>query len=142
MQTKKITFKFECLKPKDQVISKKELSTLKTGDIITTSVYIIPAILHRGIIVVDEKDGTINVWHNSPDNFNSFGGSSVKEKIDDYLKKRKLLAVKRTNATVDYIDRMVELTKLKKFNLLGFNCEHFTSLITRGYTSSTQLTFW
>ena len=115
---------------------------IKTGDIITTSVYTIPVVLHRGIAVVNSDDGKVNIYHICPDGKNQFGGSVLIEPLDKYLSKRNFIGIKSTGTTKEYIEKVYEITKDKKFNLFTFNCEHFTSMISNGFVLSPQLTFW
>lgn len=113
---------------------------LQTGDIIKASVVNIPLIYHRGIVVREEKG--VYVWHNCPKCYNTSGGSIVKVELEKWLYSRDIISVSKTNLTKGEIEHNASFYLSEKFDLLKFNCEHFTSAVSTGIKRSQQICTW
>jgi len=110
-----------------------------TGDLITAKVADLPFIYHSGIVV---KFGElVAVYHNSPGTVNNQGGNVVFEPLHEWLNGREIIAIQPTYLTADYIREQSEKLADKKFNVFGFNCEHYVYLLRDNYAQSPQL-YW
>jgi hypothetical protein len=94
----------------------------QTGDIIIAKVHGKPY-NHLAIIVIRNNETVI--YHNTPSNINEYGGSIIKDTVENFCKTRTIIKVIHNNLTADYIENKVMLLKMEKFNLFHFNCEHF-----------------
>ena len=128
-----------------------------TGDIITARVHKLPFLFHMGIIVTglpvesqvqiyplppEQEPEPVFVWHNTPNNRNSAGGSVLKTLLSDWVKTRTVIRVVPSNLTKEYIDLTATAFDHRHFNWFTFNCEHFVYLIWTGEPRSPQLAFW
>ncbi|MEI7505097.1 MAG: hypothetical protein WCJ61_17620 [Paludibacter sp.] len=107
----------------------------QTGDIITAKVHGKPY-NHVAIIVV--RNAETFIYHNTPANLNEFGGSIIKDTVENFTKTRTINKVVHTALTADFIESQVLEMKTKKFNLIHFNCEHFVYGLT-GNAHSPQM---
>jgi len=112
----------------------------KTGDFITARVKFVPVLFHRGIVVVD--DDCVYIYHNSPKLKNDFGGSVVRENIEDWLKTRDIISIVPTDMTKEYIEQTSLSLAEYPFDIASFNCEHFAFYLKDGSLKSPQLTIW
>lgn len=122
-------------------ISTMQLS-YQTGDIVTAQVHKLPFLNHMGIVVVDPVTGEVTIWHNTPNNHNSLGGSVMKHPLSVWTKTRTITKLEHSDLTNDYIESQVRTMIEKPFNWIFFNCEHFTYQIWKGKPESPQLVFW
>lgn len=112
----------------------------QTGDLLTARVKSLPLIFHKGLIVLEENQ--VYVWHNTPMYKNQFGGSVIKETLQDWLKSRTITKCEKTDLDKTEIETLSNQMKHKPFHLLNFNCEQYVFLIKDKVSKSPQLRFW
>lgn len=104
-----------------------------TGDIVysTAAPPTLGLLGHRGIISVE--DDTLYIYHNTPIANNEWGGSTIKDTIEDYRNKgREIKKVKHSNLTENEIKARFEEIKGKKFNWISWNCDQFINYMISG----------
>lgn len=110
---------------------------LTNGTIIISVVTSFPILKHYGVIYIENNE--LFILHNSPTLINEFGGNILKEKLNDFLIDRKIIGIEKHNIHFNILKENYETLKLKKFNLLEFNCETFVNIITNSKTSKNVL---
>lgn len=117
-----------------------KISKIKEGDLIRLRSEVLSFVSHVGI-VFQETDG-LYVYHNTPDLLNRSGGSVIRESLADWLKSREILSVEPTGLASDEIHKIAKEVHGTKYDLLHFNCEHFTSYIKSKRKISPQVAKW
>jgi hypothetical protein len=107
---------------------------LNQGDIIYANCSEYTLCYHLGIIYDDGKNKL--VYHNDPTNKNKYGGTVCAEKYEDFIKKRNVIKVVRTNARNNDILRVAIKSKHEVWDELFFNCEDFVHEIVEGERNS------
>lgn len=107
-----------------------ENSIYNTGDIINASSA--PPSLgifgHKGIISVENNK--VFIYHNTPIKNNEFGGSAVKETLDEFKTAgREIKQVDTSGLSHDEIKKRFDETKHKKFNWFTWNCDQFVNYL-------------
>jgi hypothetical protein len=93
-----------------------------------------------GIIVME--NGIPYIWHNTPKNHNTQGGSIMKHPLQEWEKTRTIATVTPSTLTREQIETRVAPLMERHFNWITFNCEHFVYQVWTGHPKSPQLTFW
>jgi len=110
------------------------------GDLIVARVNSMPLIYHLGIFA--DVDGVPCVWHNSPDNTNSFGGSVLCDPLNVFLQSRQIVGIVPTKINSKLINDRIPQLAMVKFDLLNYNCEHFVNDMIGEPKLSPQVQTW
>jgi len=112
----------------------------KTGDILhaTAAPPTLGLLGHKGIILLENNE--IYVYHNTPIDHNEWGGSTMKDTLEDFLVvKRQIKSIDRSNLTEAEIKARFDQVKNKKFRWISWNCDHFINVMITGEHESPQL---
>jgi len=81
------------------------------------------AFFHAGIVSVE--NGEAYVYHNTPDVINAAGGNVLKEKLETYLRNKKIVEIYDSCVGAEQIRERIKKIESRRWNWLNFNCEHF-----------------
>lgn len=115
--------------------------TIQEGDIVYLTCSDILICYHLGIAVVE--NGRLCLYHNTPSLKNRFGGNIVCQPIEDVLKQRKVLGVKKGGANCpDVVRQYAWDNRQRAWNTFSFNCEDFVTEILKCRRGSMLRTVW
>lgn len=96
--------------------------------LITKNKHPLTTFFHAGIISVEND--VPYIFHNDPHNINKIGGSIQRDRLDEYLKDKRIIEIYDSCTTTEQIHRKARELWGKKFNWITFNCENFIYEVT------------
>lgn len=110
------------------------IENIKEGDVVYTSCSDYQLCYHVGIVYDDGKKKMI--YHNEPSNNNKYGGTICAEPYHEFVKKRNVIRVVRTNAKNADILRIAKKCKSERWDSIFFNCEDYVMQVVEGHRRS------
>ena len=107
------------------------------NNVLITNCTNLPLCFHVAITCM--YNGELCVFHCTPSKSNIYGGNVVCERLDQFLKDRKIKSVYYVDVPVIEIVKNFNQVKYKKWDPLNFNCETYINQLISNNKGSTQL---
>ncbi|MEI1280511.1 MULTISPECIES: hypothetical protein [Leptospira] len=93
---------------------------------------------HTGVILGENEFGQIMVIHNHPESNISIVS------IDEFMDGRKYYSLRRPRLLLSQIKTNIKnaIVRNRRYDLLNYNCQHFSSSIVDGYEVSNDVRNW
>ena len=83
--------------------------------------------------------GELSVFHCTPSKSNIYGGNVICERLDEFLKDRKVKSIYNVDIPIEKIIKNFNQVKFNKWDALNFNCETYINQLIWKEKGSTQL---
>lgn len=104
---------------------------IRHGDILVTTCEGIK-IPCQHLAIVFYECGEYWVFQNTPSKFNAWGGNIVQQRLDDFLKERKVKQVIKAKMDIACVKRYNHENRELRWHVLKYNCEDYVNEAAAG----------